>query len=120
MGKDARGYSLRGRNGFFCSVIIIQFQFIAGHPHFDIVDAFLHGLYKFTNYHYHWLWLLVDHPDNLPLGMWRHTPLTSYGLPRIVGPDLANHSYHCTIHNYAQIGASRKFRYKPMYPVAYM
>ena len=29
--------------------VIIQFQFIVGHPHFDIVDAFLHGLYKFTN-----------------------------------------------------------------------
>ena len=47
MGKG-RGHSLRGHNHCFWFVII-QFQFIAGHQHLDIVDAFLHGLYKFTN-----------------------------------------------------------------------
>ena len=43
-----RGQFLRGHNHCFCFVII-EFQFIVGHPLSSIVHEFLHGLYKFTN-----------------------------------------------------------------------
>ena len=47
MGKDVENF-WEDTIIAFCFVII-QFQCIVGHPHFDIVDAFLHVLYKFTN-----------------------------------------------------------------------